>query len=92
MSNDQLIAALRHCANYDCSADCPRSGIGNGCIKELKLASADVIEELQQKISRVCGNCRKYGMLECPIVIIEKRQMVFLNHDPNWFCGDWEER
>ena len=91
MSNDEIIKALRYCANYDCTSECPRAGIGNGCIRGLKLEAADAIEELQQKTNRVCGTCRKYGMLECTIAIIERRQMVFLNHDPNWFCGDWEE-
>lgn len=37
-----------------------------------------------------CGNCRHNGLLRCPLVRIEKQDLVFLNHDPNWFCGDWE--
>lgn len=39
-----------------------------------------------------CGNCRHNGLLRCPLVRIEKQELVFLNHDPNWFCGDWEAK
>ena len=38
-----------------------------------------------------CRDCRKNGLLECPLVRIERQQLVFINHDPDWFCGDAEE-
>ena len=31
-------------------------------------------------------------MLECPLVRIEKQQMIFINHDPDWFCADAEPK
>lgn len=37
-----------------------------------------------------CRECRKDGLLECPLVSIERQQLVFLNHDPEWFCADGE--
>lgn len=39
-----------------------------------------------------CRDCRKAGMLECPLVRIEKQQMIFINHDPDWFCADAEPK
>ena len=38
-----------------------------------------------------CRDCRKQGLLECPLVFIEKHQLVFIDHDPDWFCADGEE-
>lgn len=38
-----------------------------------------------------CRNCRKDDTLECPVCYIEKQQMVFVRHDPDWYCGDYEE-
>lgn len=43
---EETIKALRHCAEYDCSAECPRAGIGRGCVSGLKREAADAIEEL----------------------------------------------
>lgn len=37
-----------------------------------------------------CLECRKDGTLECPLVSIERQQLVFLSHDPEWFCADGE--
>lgn len=39
-----------------------------------------------------CRDCRHDGLLSCPLVSIEQQTLVFLNHDPNWFCGDWEAK
>lgn len=37
-----------------------------------------------------CGDCGKNGMLPCPMVRIEKQELIFLNHDDDWSCADWE--
>ena len=39
-----------------------------------------------------CRECRKDGLPECPLVFIERQRLVFLNHDPKWFCADGERK
>lgn len=43
----ELARSLRHCAEYDCTTECPRFGIGEGCIRTMKHAAANAIEKLQ---------------------------------------------
>lgn len=39
-----------------------------------------------------CKDCKHDGLLSCPLVMIEKQQMVFINHDPLWFCANGERK
>lgn len=39
-----------------------------------------------------CQDCKHNGLLRCPLVRIEKQEMIFLNHDPYWFCAEWEQK
>lgn len=39
-----------------------------------------------------CKDCKHDGLLSCPLVMIEKHQMVFINHDPLWFCANGERK
>lgn len=49
----ELARSLRHCAEYDCTTECPRFGIGEGCIRTMKHAAANAIEELLAKDANV---------------------------------------
>jgi hypothetical protein len=40
----------------------------------------------------LCRDCEHEGLLSCPIVVIEKQQMVFINHDPEFFCASGERK
>ena len=46
----KLVKALRYCAEYDCTVDCPRSSVGAGCISGMKHDAADAIEELLKEV------------------------------------------
>ena len=48
-------------------------------------SDADVVEVVR------CKDCKHNGLLTCPLVMIEKRQMVFLNSSDDWFCADGEK-
>lgn len=39
-----------------------------------------------------CGNCRKFCLLECPVVCIEKKAGIFIARDADWFCADYEAK
>lgn len=39
-----------------------------------------------------CKDCKHDGLLSCPLVMIEKQHMVFINHDPLWFCANGERK
>jgi len=53
---ENIVKSLRHCAENDCSPECPRAGIGKGCISGLKREAADAIEELQKLIDGVSAD------------------------------------
>ena len=40
----------------------------------------------------LCRDCKHEGLLSCPMVVIEKQQMVFINHDPEFFCASGERK
>lgn len=64
-----------------------------GCQTHSIISPEKAVEVWNRRMLPVhCRDCRKDGLLECPMVMIEHRQMVFINHDPEWFCGDGEEK
>lgn len=38
-----------------------------------------------------CRECVHEGLTTCPLCFIEKRTLVFINHDQNFFCGKEEK-
>lgn len=34
-----------------------------------------------------CRDCAHDGLLTCPICYIEKHELIFVNHDPEFFCA-----
>lgn len=45
---ENIVNSLRYCAENDCSPECPRAGIGKGCISGPKREAADAIDELSK--------------------------------------------
>lgn len=39
-----------------------------------------------------CKDCKHDGLFDCPICYIEKQILIFINHDPNFYCGYGERR
>ena len=39
-----------------------------------------------------CRDCVHDGLLTCPICYIEKHELIFVNHDPEFFCAYGERR
>lgn len=35
-----------------------------------------------------CRECKNEGLITCPITYIERQAMVFIAHDPDWYCAD----
>ena len=50
MTYQEIVSALRHCATPEtCDVSCPRAGIGEGCIRGLKIEAAAAIEKLSAR-------------------------------------------
>ncbi len=59
----------------------------DGIIKALMEApAADVVEVVR------CKDCARDGRFDCPICYIEKQTLVFVNHDPMFYCGCGERK
>ena len=39
-----------------------------------------------------CRDCAKDGMLTCPICFIENKTLQFINHSPDFYCGEGERK
>ena len=48
--------------------------------------SVDAVEVVR------CKDCAKDGLITCPMCYIENHELVFINHDPEFFCGIGERK
>ena len=48
--------------------------------------TADVVEVVR------CKDCAKDGLSTCPICYIEKQALIFINHDPDFYCAYGERK
>ena len=60
-------------------------------IREVEIAigktpSADVAPVVR------CKDCAKDGLFTCPICFIENKTLQFINHSPDFYCGEGERR
>ena len=39
-----------------------------------------------------CKDCAKNGLFTCPICFIENETLQFVNHSPDFYCGEGERR
>ncbi len=59
----------------------------NEILKVLKdTPTADVVEVVR------CKDCAKDGLSTCPICYIEKQALIFINHNPDFYCAYGERR
>ena len=52
----------------------------------LKIPVADVVEVVR------CKDCAKNGLFTCPMCYIESHELIFINHDPEFFCAVGERK
>lgn len=60
-----------------------------GCTEKealLAIPTADVVEVVR------CKDCANDGLSTCPLCYIEKHALIFINHDPEFFCAAGERR
>ena len=39
-----------------------------------------------------CRDCAKDGLFTCPICFIENKTLHFINHSPDFYCGEGERK
>ena len=39
-----------------------------------------------------CKDCAKDGLFSCPMCYIESHELIFINHDPEFFCAGGEQK
>lgn len=39
-----------------------------------------------------CRDCAKDGLFTCPICFIENKELCFINHSPDFYCGEGERK
>ena len=39
-----------------------------------------------------CRDCAKDGLFTCPICFIENKTLRFINHSPDFYCGEGERK
>ena len=39
-----------------------------------------------------CKDCANDGLFTCPMCYIESQKLIFINHDPEFFCGFGERK
>ena len=39
-----------------------------------------------------CRDCAKLGLFTCPICFIENKTLHFINHSPDFYCGEGERK
>lgn len=49
-------------------------------------ATVDAVEVVR------CRDCAKDGLLTCPICFIENKTLQFINHSPDFYCGEGERK
>lgn len=56
-----------------------------------KRAITAIDKALEGTPIKKCANCKLNGMHDCPICYIENKTLVFVNHNPEWYCADFQE-
>lgn len=50
------------------------------------LPTVDAVEVVR------CRDCAKDGLFTCPICFIENKTLQFINHSPDFYCGEGERK
>lgn len=65
----------------------PDSGEGLVYVQDIDEApTVDAVEVVR------CKDCTKNGLFTCPICFIENKTLQFVNHSPDFYCGEGERR
>lgn len=65
----------------------PDSGEGFVYVQDIDEAqTVDAVEVVR------CKDCTKNGLFTCPICFIENKTLHFINHSPDFYCGEGERK
>ena len=87
---DKLIAEIKKiycdgCGNY-CGAKCRACWADDAMRLIDDATTVDAVEVVR------CRDCAKNGLFTCPICFIENKTLHFINHSPDFYCGEGERK
>ena len=67
------------------------SGIEHRCERDFLdlICASDTVDAVE--VVR-CRDCAKDGLFTCPICFIENKTLHFINHSPDFYCGEGERK
>ena len=71
MTTDEIVRALRCCADYSCSAKCPAFPAGLDCREEMHKELLDLIERLTAEVADLRKELERKGMV---IALAQRKQ------------------
>lgn len=89
ISSDSLLEKIHDTAEG--IADCDQQ---NAAWALMKYAVRDIMDEETVDAVEVvrCRDCAKDGLFTCPICFIENKELCFINHSPDFYCGEGERK
>ena len=87
---DKRIAEIKQlycdgCDNYG-GAKCRACWVDDAMCLIDDATAADAVEVVR------CKECAKDGLFTCPICFIENKTLNFINHSPDFYCGEGERK
>ena len=61
-------------------------------LARLHVADIDTIPRVDAVEVVRCRDCAKDGLFTCPICFIENKTLHFINHSPDFYCGEGERK
>ena len=75
-----------------CNSNCEHAGKDREFVCSTGV-SCKTIKPKPEMVAVVrCRDCEHDGLLTCPICYIEKHELIFVNHDPEFFCAYGERK
>ena len=76
----------------DCTSSCEHAGKDREfvCVKGVSCKTVKPKTEMVDVVR--CKDCAKDGLLTCPMCYIESNELIFINHDPEFFCAYGERK
>lgn len=81
-----VLNALSDLFEKESSGNCVERDVAMEQLKERGIPFGGITPDVV-KVTR-CKNCAYNGLHTCPICYIEKQALIFINHDPEFFCRD----
>lgn len=87
---DKRIAEIKKiycdgCDNYD-GVRCRACWVDDAICLIDNATTVDAVEVVR------CRDCAKDGLFTCPICFIENKTLHFINHSPDFYCGEGERK